>query len=77
MIDYERAKRMNPKLKAMLTRALNQTDAVTRKAAVIVACSTAVHEWILWGGWPDDWSRWQRALDDTRGNAVWVNLESL
>ena len=71
-IDYERAKKSGPKLKAMLTRALNvQKDATKpgeystlRRMAVLKACKAAVAEWEQWGAWPDGWARWQRALDD-------------
>lgn len=44
--------------KAALTRAINSGD----KDKVIAACKKAVEEW--GDVWPDDWSRWQRALDD-------------
>jgi len=76
MVDYERAKRVHPKLKAMLTRALHVEGDKEKTAAVVKACTRAVQEWNLWGCWPDDWSRWQRALDDTtRSN--YIRLESL
>jgi hypothetical protein len=65
-IDYERMKRVYPKQKAALTRALNQKDEAKRKAAVIVACTAVVLEWNVIGAWPDNWSRWQRALGDVR-----------
>ena len=48
--------------KAALTRAINSKDQYKIKAAV----TKAVREWQQWpGSWPDDWSRWQRALNDT------------
>lgn len=59
-IDYARAKREHPKMKAMLTRAEKSGD----PAKVLAACKHAVAAWATWGAWPDDWSRWQRALDD-------------
>jgi len=32
---------------------------------VVLACRDAVTSWDAPGAmWPDDWSRWQRALDD-------------
>lgn len=47
--------------KAMLTRAINSKDPEKVKAA----CKAAVDSWNKPGNyWPDDWSRWQRALDD-------------
>jgi hypothetical protein len=62
-IDYERMKRIYPRQKAALTRALNQPQD-RRVDAVIVACKAAVKEWEAIGAWPDNWSRWQRALSD-------------
>jgi hypothetical protein len=63
-INYERAKRNGPKLKAALTRATKMTDPTQRKDAVLIACARAVQEWDVWGAWPDNWSYWQRALSD-------------
>jgi hypothetical protein len=65
-IDYERAKKNGPKIKAALTRAMNITDPLKRKDAVIFACRRAVAEWNLWGAWPDNWSHWERALSDAQ-----------
>lgn len=59
-INYELAKREGPKVKAALTRAINTGT----YAAVLHACADAVRTWEVWGAWPDNWSRWQRALDD-------------
>lgn len=59
MIDYERMKRSYPKQKAALTRAQKKGY-----PAVLAACTAAVREWNAIGAWPDEWSRWQRALDD-------------
>lgn len=58
-IDYELAKQQGPKLKAALTRATKKDY-----AAVLQACKDAIATWDVWGAWPDNWSRWQRALDD-------------
>jgi hypothetical protein len=58
MIDYARMKKSGPKLKAMLTRAQHKTDAQSRYFYVRAACIAAVNEWV------DNWSHWQRALDD-------------
>lgn len=58
-IDYARAQANGLKLKAALTRAEKKGY-----AAVLTACKAAVVEWEAWGAWPDNWSRWQRALDD-------------
>lgn len=59
MINYELARQQGPKLKAALTRAEKQGY-----AAVLQACREAIRAWEVWGAWPDNWSRWQRALDD-------------
>jgi len=63
-IDYERMNKIYPRQTAALTRALNQKDPAKRVDAVIVACKAAVTEWEAIGAWPDNWSRWQRALSD-------------
>jgi hypothetical protein len=63
MIDYTMMQKNYPKQKAALTRAVNSKDPTKIKAAV----TKAVREWNQYGGvWPDDWSRWQRALDDAQ-----------
>lgn len=59
-IDYDRMNRVLPKQKAALTRAVKTGD--PEKVAAV--CKAAVAEWNEIGAWPDDWSRWQRALDD-------------
>lgn len=58
-INYDRAKQKGPALKAALTRAKKQGY-----PAVLGACKAAVAEWEVWNAWPDNWSNWQRALDD-------------
>jgi hypothetical protein len=63
-IDYERMKRSSPKLKAMLTRAQKIENPEDRYIAVRKACKAAVTEWNAVGAWVDNWSHWQRALDD-------------
>ena len=50
--------------KSKLTKALNSGD----KEKILDACRNAVIEWEEIGEWPDDWSRWQRALYDTFGS---------
>ena len=59
-IDYARAKRAAPGLKAALTRAVKSGDVEKIKAA----CRKAVAEWDAWGAWPDNWHTWQVALND-------------
>ena len=60
-INYERAAKLYPQQKAALTRAVKSGDQYKIKAA----CTKAVREWNECGAWPDHWSRWQRALNDT------------
>ena len=59
VIDYARMQELHPKQKSALTRAMKKGY-----PAVVSACIVAVQEWDSIGAWPDDWSRWQRALDD-------------
>jgi hypothetical protein len=60
--------------KAALTRAVNSKDPEKVKAA----CKKAVDEWNAdFPGWPDDWARWQRALDDALGWEYNMALEDL
>lgn len=58
--------------KAALTRAVNSKDAAKIEATVI----KTVFEWNSGGyAWPDDWNRWQRALDDSRPwNAPYIDI---
>jgi hypothetical protein len=73
-VDYGALNLMVKRQRAALTRALNSGDA----GKVVVACRQAVQEWSRPGAmWPDDWSRWQRALDDTLGFGNSVALEDL
>lgn len=60
-IDYAAANAEFRKQKAALTRAINSGE----RDKVLLACTKALREWNQPGrAWPDDWSRWQRALDD-------------
>lgn len=59
--------------KAGLTRAIN----TKLPEKVIAECRKTVAEWEEEGHWPDDWSRWQRALDDTLGWQRSMDLEDL
>ena len=61
--------------KAALTRALNREDAILRRTAVENECRRVKSEW--GEAWPDDWSRWQRALDDVLPWNQSVRLEDL
>jgi hypothetical protein len=61
--DYAAANKLFRQQKAALTRAINSHDT----GKVLIACRDAVRAWgrpPFNGAWPDDWSRWQRALDD-------------
>ena len=59
--DYKAVNRMVRRQRAALTRARNSGD----PEQIILACRDAVREWNQPGlMWPDDWSNWQRALDD-------------
>ncbi len=62
MIDYAQANIRFRSQKSALTRAKKQGP-----EAVLQACTKAVQEWDrapFNGAWPDDWSAWQRALND-------------
>jgi hypothetical protein len=72
-IDYARMQRVWPKQKAALTRAVKTGDP-ERVAAV---CKAAVAEWDAIGAWPDDWARFQRALDDVAGWGRSVSIGEL
>lgn len=65
-IDYARMQRTHKIHKGRLTRALKTGDRAKVEAAVLLA----VAEWDEIGAWPDDWHRWQRALDDVRSSIV-------
>lgn len=75
-IDYAASNKKFRQQKAALTRAVNSGD----PDKVIEACQKAVREWAqapFHGAWPDDWSRWQRALSDVLPYNQQVNLEDL
>jgi hypothetical protein len=74
--DYAAANKAFRRQKARLTGALNSQD----PDRVVLACRDAVREWSeapFNGAWPDDWARWQRALDDALGLRNTVRLENL
>lgn len=72
-IDYDRMNREWPKQKAALTRAVKTGD--PEKIAVV--CKKTVAEWDEIGAWPDDWARFQRALDDALGFGRSVDIADL
>jgi hypothetical protein len=66
--------------KAALSRA--ERTMGDRAAKVLAECKRTVAEWnsqewadahhVRRGAWPDDWARWQRALDDS---VQWPNTQ--
>ena len=60
-IDYARMTRVHPRQKAALTRAIKSGD----PSKVLDVTRAAVREWNAIGAWPDDWHRWQVAVNDT------------
>lgn len=74
--DYAGVAKAFRQQKAALTRAVNSGDS----DKIVVAVTKAVREWgeaPFNGAWPDDWSRWQRALDDALGPFASPRLEDL
>lgn len=74
--DYKASQPIFTRQKAALTRAIKSGE--TEK--IVLACTKAVREWAeppFDGAWRDDWSRWQRALDDTLGFTSPIRLEDL
>ncbi len=60
-VDYAALNEMVRRQRRALTRAVNSGDS----SRVIVTVRDTVAEWNRPGVmWPDDWSRWQSALDD-------------
>jgi len=72
-IDYARMKKEWPKQKGALTRAVKTGDLEKVKKV----CADAVRVWDEVGAWPDDWARFQRALDDVAVYPEFVSLDDL
>ncbi len=72
-IDYQRMNAVWPKQKAALTRACKTGD--PEKVAAV--CKAAVAEWDAIGAWPDDWARFERALNDLLPFGSQVDLRDL
>ncbi len=73
-VDSQALNRMVKRQRAALTRAINSKD----PEKVVLACRKAVSEWSTPGVcWPDDWSRWQRALDDVLAWPQHIELADL
>lgn len=72
-IDYARMKRTYPQQKAALTRAKKTGD----PEKIAAACKKAIAEWNEIGAWPDDWNRWQIALNDALPWHGWVDIHDL
>lgn len=92
-IDYARMNKVLPRQKAELTRAKNayraiydrldqwehhdsrELKAAREKVAVVIKRHVAV--WNEIGAWPDQWSVWQNALDDTLGWLQHIDIGDL
>ena len=72
-IDYDRMKREWPKQKAALARAV-KTGSAEKVAAV---CITAVKVWDEVGAWPDDYTLFERSLNDMLPWNRQVNLDDV
>ena len=64
-IDYARMNRVWPQQQRKLRRIQKIDDKADRRDKMLVLCAEVVKEWDEIGAWPDDWSLFQRALDDT------------
>lgn len=74
--DPGAANRAFRRQKAALTRALRSGD----PDCILLTVAQTVAEWgraPFNGAWPDDWSRWQRALDDSLPFGTAPRLEDL
>ena len=72
--DYAALNREYTAQKRALTRAVNTKDPELVKNA----CRAAVAAWNdHFDGWPDDWSAWQRALDDVLPWQDQISLDAL
>lgn len=65
--------RVMPRQKAALTRAIKTKDA----EVIAKVCKAAVVEWNEIGAWPDNWNRWQIALNDALGIFDSIDLRDL
>ncbi len=73
-VDYDQLNKMVRRQRAALTRAVNSGE----RDKVILAAAKAVREWNQPGCmWPDDWSRWQRAVDDVLPLHQQIRIEDL
>lgn len=72
-IDYARMNRVFPVQKAALTRAIKSKNAET----IAKVCKAAVEEWDAIGAWPDDWNRWQIALNDALPWSTYIDIADL
>jgi len=63
-VDWTAQQKMIRRQRAALTRATRSGD----PERIVVVCRDAVAEWNSPGCiWPDDWPRWQSALDSALG----------
>lgn len=59
-INYQLANETFPRQTRELNRAMNTKD----PDKVREVCRRHVDEWNIIGAWPDNWTRWERALND-------------
>jgi len=72
-IDYDRMSREHPAQKAALTRAIKTKNPET----IAKVCKAAIGAWDACGAWPDDWNRWQVALNDSLPYFQCIDLRNL
>lgn len=75
-IDYSRMQAVWPQQKRDLAKAM-KLPVEQRRPAVEAECVKAIAEWNEIGAWPDDWSHFQRALDDVRPWSGQISLDDL
>jgi hypothetical protein len=73
LIDYERMRKVHPKQKAALTRAVKSKD----RAKIEATVRAAITEWNEIGCWPDDWARWNIAFNDARPYWDYKDIQEL
>jgi len=61
-IDYARMARVHPSQKRALTLAVKSGD----PARIERVTRAAIAVWNQIGAWPDDWHRWEVAVNDSR-----------
>lgn len=93
MIDYALMNKRRPAQKAALTKATKkvrqaQLDLNLRatfdtrpvqeaREALLALIKKTIAEWNECGAWPDDWHRWQNALDDALPFGQQIDIRDL